>query len=121
MGVETVEDLRDIRMEGSLMDYDGDGDVEEGIYYELVGIKDTLYANIQAYAAEVAATPIVYSSEAFPYWFIDVNENGEADADEINSGNRFASWTPRLLRAAYNYQTSKKDPGNYVHGGKYII
>lgn len=121
VGVETVEDLRDIRMEGSLMDYDGDGDTEEGIYYELVGLKDTLYANIQAYAAEVAGTPIVYSSEAHPYWFIDTNENGEADADEINSGNRFASWTPRLLRAAYNYQTSKKDPGNYVHGGKYII
>lgn len=26
-----------------------------------------------------------------------------------------------LLKAAYNYQTSLKDPGAYAHGGKYII
>jgi hypothetical protein len=31
------------------------------------------------------------------------------------------SWTGRLLKAAYNYQTSFKDPGAYAHGGKYII
>ena len=43
------------------------------------------------------------------------------DEDEINGDNRFASWTPRLLEAAYNYQTSIKDPGAYAHGGKYII
>lgn len=120
-GVETPEDLRDIRMEGSLKDYDGDGDVSEGVYYELVGVKDTLYSAILDYAAEVAGTAIVYTDTAHPYWFIDTNENGEADEDEINGDNRYASWTPRLLRAAYNYQTAKKDPGNYAHGGKYII
>ena len=29
-------------------------------------------------------------------------------------------WTPRLLRAAYNYQYATKDPGVYAHNGKYI-
>ena len=33
----------------------------------------------------------------------------------------FDAWTPRLLKAAYNYQTSIKDPGAFAHGGKYII
>ena len=33
----------------------------------------------------------------------------------------YNSWTPRLLRAAYNYQYSTKDPGTFAHNGKYII
>jgi hypothetical protein len=35
--VETAEDLVNIRMAGSLVDYDGDGDMEEGVYYEIEG------------------------------------------------------------------------------------
>ena len=119
--VEAVEDLREVRMLGSAVDYDGDGDVEEGVSYELAGVQEALFANIQAYAAEVAGTAVAYSPDANPYFFIDTNANGEADEDEVNGDNRFASWTPRLLRAAYNYQTSVKDPGAYAHGGKYII
>ena len=34
---------------------------------------------------------------------------------------KYDAWTPRLLKAAYNYQTSIKDPGAFAHGGKYII
>ncbi|MCC6188392.1 MAG: polyheme membrane-associated cytochrome C, partial [Anaerolineales bacterium] len=33
----------------------------------------------------------------------------------------YASWTPGLLRAAYNYQYAQKDPGAFAHNGKYII
>jgi len=120
-GVAAIEDLRAIRMPGSLMDYDGDGDTEEGIASELEGLQEALYANIQVYAAEVAGSPIVYDSAAYPYFFIDTNANGETDADEAAFPNRYASWTPRLVQAAYNFQTSMKDPGAYVHGGKYII
>ncbi len=36
-------------------------------------------------------------------------------------GNRYNAWTARLLKAAYNYQVSQKDPGGFAHGGKYII
>ena len=71
--VASVEDLMNVRMEGSLADYDGDGDIEEGIYYELDGLREMLYTGIQAYAAEVAGTPIVYESHTYPYFFIDTN------------------------------------------------
>ncbi len=120
-GVASVEDLRKVRMAGSLVDYDGDGDVSEGIASEIEGLRALLYQAIQAYAASVAGTAIAYDSAAYPYFFIDSNANGQADPDEANFGNRYASWTPRLLKAAYNYQVATKDPGAYAHGGKYII
>jgi len=120
-GVAAVEDLRDVRMAGSEVDYDGDGDIEEGVYYELEGVRELLYAAIQDYASDVAGTAVAYDSSSHPYFFIDTNGNGAADADEVNGDNRFAAWTERLLKAAYNYQTSLKDPGAYAHGGKYII
>lgn len=118
--VSTVEDLRDVRMAGSLVDYDGDGDLEEGVAHELTGVQEQLYAAILDYAADAGA-PIVYDSHSYPYFFIDTNADGEAGADEAIFPNQYAAWTPRLLRAAYNYQVSLKDPGAYAHGGKYII
>lgn len=113
-----ADDLVDIRMEGSLVDYDGDGDVEEGIYYEIEGMRDLLYQAIQAYSTEIAGSPIVYNAARHPYFFIDANGDGEAGEDE---GDGYASWTPRLAKAAYNYQVSLKDPGRFAHGGKYIV
>jgi hypothetical protein len=119
--VSTVEDVRNIRMVGSLTDFDGDGNIEEGITAEIEGLQAMLYQALQSYASEVAGAPVVYDSAAYPYFFNDTNEDGETGEDEANFGNRFAGWTPRLLRAAYNYQLSQKDPGAYAHGGKYII
>jgi len=120
-GLESSEDLGSIRMQGSLVDYDGDGDMEEGIAFEIEGMRDMLYQAIQTYAAETTETPIVYESHSYPYFFIDTNGDGEAGEDEANYGNQFNAWTPRLAQAAYNYQTSLKDPGQFAHGGKYII
>lgn len=120
-GADNVEALRDLRSVGSLVDYDGDGDTDEGVYYEIQGLQEALYAEMQAYAANTIGTPIAYSSAAYPYWFIDGNGDGEAGEDEANFGNRYVTWTARLEKAAYNYQTSLKDGGAYAHGGKYII
>ena len=120
-GVASVEDFKKVRTEGSTKDYDGDGDVKEGIYYEIQGLQEMLLQAIQAYAKEVSKTAIAYNPAAYPYFFVDANGNGQADPDESNFNNRYNAWTPRLLRAAYNYQTSLKDPGAFVHGGKYII
>ncbi len=120
-GVAAVEDLRNVRMAGSEVDYDGDGDMEEGMYYELEGVRELLYQAIQSYAGDVAGTAIAYDAASHPYFFIDTNGNGTADTDEVNGDNRFNAWSARLLKAAYNYQTSLKDPGAYAHGGKYII
>jgi hypothetical protein len=120
-GVTSQEDLKDVRMQGSLVDYDGDGDVAEGIYHELEGLQSKLMQAIQAYAKEVAGTPIVYDAHAYPYFFIDTNDNGGPDEDEASYGNKYNAWTARLVKAAYNYQVSMKDPGAFAHGGKYII
>lgn len=118
---QTAEDLVNIRMAGSLVDYDGDGDMEEGVYYEIEGLRDLLWQAMTAYSTEVGGATIGYSETAYPYFFNDTNADGELTEDEAVFDNAFASWTARLSKAAYNYQVSKKDPGRYAHGGKYII
>jgi hypothetical protein len=118
--VTEQENLKDVRWMGSLVDYDGDDDVKEGVYYEIEGLRDALYGAIQAYAKD-AGTAIVYESHAYPYFFIDTDGNGKVDEGEAAFPNRYNAWTPRLVRAAYNYQASLKDPGAFAHGGKYII
>ncbi len=120
-GVSKVEDLRDVRMMGSLADYDGDGDIKESIDSEIKGLQETLYGAIQAYAKDVAGSAIAYSPEAYPYFFVDGNGDGQASEDEAQFANSYKTWTPRLLKAAYNYQTSIKDPGAFAHNAKYII
>lgn len=120
-GVDSTEALLDLRMNSSLADYDGDGDVEEGIYYEVEGLREMLMTGIQAYASEVAGAPIAYSDAAYPYFFNDTNADGTAGDDEAIFPNAYASWTPRLLQAAYNYQVATKDHAGYVHNSKYHI
>ena len=120
-GVTSLEDLRNNRMMDSLVDYDGDGKMDEGIHYEIEGLREMLYRAIQAYASEVSGTPIVYDGQTYPYFFVDSDGNGEADEGEAAYENQYGAWTGRLAKAAYNYQTSVKDPGAYAHGPKYII
>jgi hypothetical protein len=120
-GVKTTADLRNIRMAGSQMDYDGDGNKTEGIAFEIEGLQGLLMQAVQAYAKDVAKTAIAYDPNTYPYFVIDANGNGKADADEAVAANAYKFWTGRLAKAAYNYQTSIKDPGAFAHGGKYII
>ena len=89
-------------------DFDGDGDTEEGIAGEVETLHEALYVAIQAYASDTVGTPIKYNSHAYPYWFTEDDE-------------RYGTWTPRLLQAAYNYQYAAKDPGGFAHNGKYVI
>lgn len=116
-GVKTVEDLSKIRMNGSLVDYNGNGDVKEGIQAEMAGLQAKLLAAIQAYAKEVGKADIGYDAATYPYFFADANANGKLDEGE----KAYSSWTARLLRAAYNYQVATKDPGTFAHNAKYII
>jgi hypothetical protein len=120
-GVTDQASLRNIRYLGSLVDYDGDGNTTEGISGEIEGLQAMELQAIQAYAKEKAGTAIAYNPEANPYWFIDTNGNGTAEEDESNRDNRYNAWTARLLKAAYNYQVSVKDPGAFAHNAKYII
>ncbi|MHB8778096.1 MAG: hypothetical protein ACYC6R_10090 [Anaerolineales bacterium] len=120
-GVATVDDLKDVRMVASAKDYDGDGNVEEGMYYEIQGLQETLMAEITKYATDKAGAAIVYSPDAYPYFFADTNANGTVDEGEAVFPNAYKNWTPRLLKATYNYQVSIKDPGAFAHGNKYIV
>jgi hypothetical protein len=119
--VKSKEDIKTIRMQGSLVDYDGDGNTEEGIYAEVEGVRSMLLLAMQAYSKQVAGVTIGYSANTYPYFLVDTNGDGELSQDEAKSDNGYKSFTARLAKAAYNYQTSLKDPGAFAHGGKYII
>lgn len=114
-----VEDVRDIRTRHA--DFDGDGDTAEGIHSEIEDMHTRLYDAIQAYGSEIAGTPIGYASGSFPYFFADTDGDGEIGPEEAVFPNRYQSWTPRLLKAAYNYQVVAKDPGGYVHNPAYLL
>jgi len=106
-GVSTVEDLKKVRMVSSAKDYDGDGNVTEGIKGEVDTLTEALFAQIQSYA-EAHGGAISYDAHVYPYF---------SGAD----GKAYAAWTPRLLKAAFNYQYVQKDPGAYVHNPKFVI
>ncbi|MDW4550017.1 polyheme membrane-associated cytochrome C [Defluviimonas sp. D31] len=110
-------DIADIRTRPG--DFDADGDSAEGIAHEIAGLHAALGEAIGAYAAAVAGTPVIYAPESYPYFFADLNANGQADGDEVGYPNRYQSWTPRLLKAAYNYQFVAKDPGIHAHNPAY--
>ncbi len=119
-GVKTVDDLKNNRENGSLTDFNGNGDTKEGIYYELKGLQDILYSSIQAYAKDVVGTGIAYDAATNPYWFVDADGDGKPDQKDGKPVS-YTTWTARLLKAAYNYQVTIKDPGAFAHNAKYDI
>lgn len=114
-----VDNLRSIRTRHG--DFDGDGNTAGGIHAEIIGLQTRLDAAIRAYAAQVAQAPIGYADGVFPYFFNDINGDGRIGPDEAVFPNRYQSWTPRLLKAAYNHQVARKDPGGYVHNPTYLL
>jgi len=121
-GVKEEGGLQNIREEqASAWDYDGDGDVEEGMYYEIQGLQESLLAAIQAYAKDTAGAGIVYDPAAYPYFLLDADGDGQPDKNDQGANVGYNAWTARLLKAAYNYQVSIKDPGSFAHGNKYIV
>lgn len=114
------DDLRAIRA-AKTVDYNGNGDIKEGMAAEISGLQADLYQAIRDYAAAVGGKPIVYDAESYPYFFSDTNNNGTVESDEAQFLNRYTAWTPRLVRAAYNYQVVQKDPGAFAHNPLYIV
>jgi predicted CXXCH cytochrome family protein len=120
-GATDVTGAHAIRMMSSVgRDYDGDGNVTEGVYDELVGLRDKLLTAVRTYGAE-RLTPICYTPATYPYWFADTDGDGTCSAGEAVATNAFKSWTARLVRATYDFQMATKDPGAFAHNAKYII
>jgi len=105
----------------SKVDYDGDGTVES-MYDEIEGMKVVLLQALSQYSANVGdGTMFGFNGEAYPYSFIDTNKDGQLSAEESAFPNQFKLFTPRMLKAAYNYMFTVKEPGAYVHNGKYVL
>lgn len=74
-----------------------------------------LLAGIQEYAENHPdADCITYDGASYPYWFADDDCDGGADSS-------YTTWTPRLVKAAYNYQVGLKDAGAWAHNKPYIL
>jgi hypothetical protein len=99
-------------------DYDADGNTGESIEAELDGLEAELHAHLQAYGQSVG-NPIAYDEHAYPYFFSDLNGNGVVDPEEADSSNSY-QFDATALRAAYNYQFSKKEPCGYIHNAIYL-
>jgi hypothetical protein len=109
-----IGDIADIRMTRS-------GLTDGGIRGEIDVMAEALYRAIQDYTVEVMDTYVVYEPGTFPYFFIDLDEDGEVSPGEAAFPNRLQTWTPRLLRAAYNLNFVFRDPGIHVHNARYAL
>lgn len=114
-----VNDITAIRTRHA--DFDGDGSAVAGVKKEIEGLHAILNDAIQAYAREIAGTPIGYAPNSYPYFFTDGDGDGTIGVEEAIFPNRYATWTPRLLKAAYNYQVVAKDKGAWVHNPAYAL
>jgi hypothetical protein len=106
IGALTKEDRQKIRVTN--IDYDGDGDISEGLADEINTMRERLLASMKIYAARTEGVANISYEDQNPYFF---DEDGEG----------YSTWTPRLLRAAYNYHYTTKEPGGYAHNGHYHI
>ena len=117
-GVAKVEDLAKIRMPGSLMDYDGDGDAKEGVAVEMAGLQEKLLTAITGVRQGSRQGRHRLRCGHLP--LLLRRQERQRQARRGREGLS-AAWTPRLLKAAYNYQVASKDPGTFAHNAKYII
>jgi predicted CXXCH cytochrome family protein len=115
--VSSYTDYRDVFVDG--IDYDADG-IVEGLFHEIEGVREVLFLAIQDYAASEIGQPIGWADQ-YPYLFNDLNGDGEIEGEEAAFPNQYASFTPRLLRTAFNFQYSIEEPAGYVHNGKYVL
>lgn len=104
----------------SRFSYDGSGDISVGIRSDVEAKARLLMKMMTDYASGVAEAPLVYDGHRYPYFFADANGDGVADTADGRAVS-YASWTPRLLRAAYNWKLVTADPGAYVHNPPYAL
>jgi hypothetical protein len=84
-------------------------------YNEINILKGDFVEAIQAYAINdlPQPSPLFYDGSTYPYWFKD-NGMGASFA------NRYRDFDLNMVRGAFNYGVADKDPGAYIHNGRYI-
>lgn len=100
--------------------FDGSGDLSQGIGADIAANAARLKRMVVDYAARVAGTAMVYDGHSHPYFFADANGDGRADEVE-GKPVPYNAWTPRLLKAAYNWKFVTADPGAYAHNPHYVL
>lgn len=100
--------------------HDGSGDTSKGIKEDIAANAALLLDMITRYAAQVAQAPVIHDGSRYPYFFADANGDGAVDMAE-GQPVAYASWTPRSLRAAFNWKLVTADPGNYAHNPLYSL
>ncbi|WP_422072408.1 cytochrome c3 family protein [Tranquillimonas rosea] len=109
---------QDIRI--ARQSYDGSGDTSVGIRSDIEANADTLMRMIRDYMDEVAGAPGIYDGTRYPYFFSDANGDGAIDMDG-GEPVVYGAWTPRSLRATFNWKLVTADPGNYAHNPQYSL
>lgn len=111
----TPEDIRISRVS-----FDGSGDTGKGIHADITANADTLMKMMTEYAATVAGTPMIYDNTRYPYFFADANGDGVIDQEGSNPV-AYNAWTPRLLKATFNWKFVTADPGIFAHNPPYAL
>ena len=117
--VKTLADVEKIRM--TKENYDGSTDAAKPMKDVLKTFETRLFAAIQKYAKERAGVAIAFDEASHPYFFLDKNGDGKADTDDKGTKLNYNAFTPRLIKATYNYQYALKDPGAFAHNPKYVL
>jgi hypothetical protein len=101
--------------------YDGSTDASEPMATVVKNFRDRLYAAIQKYTKDHNLPAIIYDPATNPYFFLDKNADGKPDVTDAGALISYNSFTPRLMKAAYNLQYVTKDPGAFAHNPHYVI
>jgi predicted CXXCH cytochrome family protein len=100
-----------------LADYDGDGNAKETLAAEIDGLAARVLAAMQS---AVAAPGLCYAPGVYPYFFKDTDGDKACSSAEAVAANAFSAWTPALVKASYNYQLSRTEPGAWAHNFAYM-
>ncbi|WP_417270648.1 cytochrome C [Celeribacter sp.] len=104
----------------SRLSYDGSGDLTKGIRADIATNAKRLLGMVQDYAAQVAGTPMIYDGHSYPYFFADANGDGRVDEVDGRAVG-YNAWTPRLLKAVYNWKFVSADAGAFAHNPHYAL
>jgi len=101
--------------------FDGSGNLNKGIKADIDANAGKLKAAFLDYAANVAGTPMIFDGDRYPYFFADANADGLVDQTDDGKTVAYNTWTPRLLKAVYNWKVINADPGIHAHNPYYAL